>query len=154
MKNGKIQYARNRVGSAIVEMAIVLALLLNLGFGMVEFGRYYYVKNLMLNAAREGARAGAVPGATNSSVTAAVNNAMSCYNFWGGGGYIPPVPSGSWSTAVSDSTGNNNVANDPQGSTITVTVTATWGTIGAGFRPLSLIGSSKTMAASFSMLHE
>ena len=44
----------NRRGAAILEMALTLGLLLNLTFGMVEFGYYFYVKNSFANAAREG----------------------------------------------------------------------------------------------------
>lgn len=44
-------------GAAAVEMAIVLPLLLLLLGGIVDFGRAYYTKNILTNAAREGARA-------------------------------------------------------------------------------------------------
>jgi Flp pilus assembly protein TadG len=134
----------NRPGGAILEMALTLALLLNLTFGMVEFGYYFYVKNSFANAAREGARAGIVPGATNSSVTTAVTNSLTACKF----------PASSYTTAIADSTGNNNVALDTVGSTITITVSATWSTIGAGYRPLNLISSSKTVSAPVTMAHE
>jgi Flp pilus assembly protein TadG len=133
----------NRRGGAILEMAITLALLLNLTFGMVEFGYYMYVKNAFANAAREGARAGMVPGATNSNVTTAVTNALTACKF----------PTSSYTTAISDG-GSNDVSQDTQGTAITITVSATWGTIGAGYRPLSLISSSKTLSAACVMSKE
>lgn len=47
-------------GTALVEAAIVLPLLLLLVFGMCEFGRALYIANTLGNAAREGARRAAV----------------------------------------------------------------------------------------------
>jgi Flp pilus assembly protein TadG len=135
----------NRRGGAILEMALTLGLLLNLTFGMVEFGYYMYVKNEFANAAREGVRAGMVPGATNTSVTTAVTSALSGCNF----------PSGSYSTSITDTSGvADDVSTDTRGTAIEVTVSATWGTIGNGFRPLKLIGSSKTISATCVMAKE
>ncbi|GLI38928.1 hypothetical protein GHYDROH2_24290 [Geobacter hydrogenophilus] len=44
----------------MVEFALVLPLLMLLVFGMVEFGRAMYIKNMLNNAARAGARAAVV----------------------------------------------------------------------------------------------
>jgi len=41
------------------------------------------------------------------------------------------------------STSPASVGSLTAGTSITVTVTCTWGTVGAGFRPLGLIGSTK-----------
>ena len=43
-------------GQALVELALALALLIPLIFGVFEFGRAMYIKNTLLNAAREGVR--------------------------------------------------------------------------------------------------
>ena len=51
---------KSQKGSAVLEMALVLPILLMLLFGVVEFGRVLMVKQAITNAAREGARAGAV----------------------------------------------------------------------------------------------
>ena len=119
-------------------MALTLGLLLNLTFGMVEFGYYMYVKNAFANAAREGVRARNGPGATNPNVTTAVTNALAGCNF----------PTNSYSTSITDTSGNaDDVSTDTRGTAIEVTVSATWGTIGNGFRPLKLIGSAKTVSA-------
>lgn len=57
-------------GTAMVEFAIVLPLLLLLVFGMIEFGLLIYNKQILTNASREGARAGIVqaspPGVTQT----------------------------------------------------------------------------------------
>ena len=127
----------NRRGTTILEMALVLALLLNLTFGMVEFGYYFYVKNSLTNAAREGVRAGMVPGATNTSVTTAVTSALTACHF----------PTGSVTTNITDTSNNAmDVSTATIGTAIEVTCNASWGTIGNGFRPLALINSGKTVS--------
>jgi Flp pilus assembly protein TadG len=44
----------------MLEFALVLPILLLIIFGIIDFGRAFYLYNNLLNAAREGARAGAV----------------------------------------------------------------------------------------------
>jgi len=56
--------ASRRRGAAAVEMALVAPLLVLLFFGIVEFGSIFYVRNMMVHAAREGARELATQGAT------------------------------------------------------------------------------------------
>jgi Flp pilus assembly protein TadG len=51
---------RSYRGTAIVEFAIILPLLLVLLFGIIEFGIILYDKAVITNASREGARAGIV----------------------------------------------------------------------------------------------
>ena len=51
---------RKTNGSAVLEMALVLPLLIMLILGVVEFGRVLMVKQVIINAAREGARDGAI----------------------------------------------------------------------------------------------
>lgn len=51
---------RNQKGQALVEMALVIFLLFLLVFGITEFGRAMYHWNSLNNAARAGARCGAV----------------------------------------------------------------------------------------------
>lgn len=63
-------------GAAVVEFALVLPLLLMIIFGIIEFGRLFWVKEILTYAAREGGRAAIVPGATNTSVQTAISNAM------------------------------------------------------------------------------
>jgi hypothetical protein len=50
----------NQKGAAAVEFAIVLSLLLTLIFGMIEFSLAMFNRQVITNAAREGARAGIV----------------------------------------------------------------------------------------------
>ena len=50
----------NQKGATAVECAIVLFLLLTLIFGITEFGLFLFNRQVITNAAREGARAGIV----------------------------------------------------------------------------------------------
>lgn len=49
---------RSEQGTAVVEFAVILPLLLVIILGIVEFGFIFYNKALLTNASREGARAG------------------------------------------------------------------------------------------------
>ena len=65
----------NQKGATIVEFAIVLFLLLTLIFGITEFGLFIFNRQVITNAAREGARAGIVSRTTrlsNSDIAAVV----------------------------------------------------------------------------------
>jgi hypothetical protein len=51
-------FARNDRGATAVEFAIILPLLLLFVFGIIEWGLYMYNRQVITNAAREGARYG------------------------------------------------------------------------------------------------
>ena len=51
---------RRERAAAAVEMAIVLPLLLLIVGGIIDFGRFFYTQNIVVNAAREGARSRAL----------------------------------------------------------------------------------------------
>lgn len=57
-----------RRGAAAVEMAMVAPLFLLIIFSLVEFGRTFMVQQMMVNAAREGARAAVLEGSTEDDV--------------------------------------------------------------------------------------
>jgi len=67
---------RRRFGGSVLEMVLVLTILLNLTFGAIEFGYYFFVKNTMDGAAREGVRASIVAGAADSNVNTAADNVL------------------------------------------------------------------------------
>ena len=50
----------NKKGATAVEFAIVLSLLITLIFGIIEFGLFIFNRQIITNAAREGARAGII----------------------------------------------------------------------------------------------
>ncbi|MCD6526025.1 MAG: pilus assembly protein [Desulfuromonas sp.] len=57
MKKRSLQ---NERGATMVEFAIIVALLLTIVFGIIEFSVLLYNKHMLTNASREGARAGVV----------------------------------------------------------------------------------------------
>ena len=116
-----------RRGNAVLEAALVLPILLYLAFGTVEFGYFFYVKNNVQGAAREGVRAGIPPGATNTDVTNAISSQMTAAGLQSSGYTVTTTPS--------------NVSGLSPGATVTVNVQCTWGTV--GLRPLQLISTSK-----------
>ena len=73
--------ARNRRhrqrGAALVEFALVLPLLLTLVLGAIDWGWYFFIDQLVTNAAREGARSGTMlpPTSTDSDAAAAAMSA-------------------------------------------------------------------------------
>jgi Flp pilus assembly protein TadG len=121
-------------------MAMALGVLMSLVFGGVEFGYYVFVKHAIQAATREGARTAVLVGSTNSSVTTAVSNAMTNAGLSGSGYTLTTSPT--------------DITTAASGSEITVTVSCTWGVVGQGVRPLSLISSTKVMSVSVVMLKE
>ena len=94
---------RNEKGSAVVETALVVPILLLLVFGIADFGIALYRQEVLTNATREGARAGvilAVPAVTCDQVKTVVTNYLqsagwnqSLATVNASGGCAPPVPS-------------------------------------------------------------
>jgi Flp pilus assembly protein TadG len=121
----------HRRGNAVLEAALVIPILLSLAFGTVEFGYFFYVKNQLQGAAREGVRAAIAPSATNADVTSAISTAMTAYGLQSSGYTVTTSPS--------------NVSTATEGTAITVTIQCNWGTVGAGVRPMSLISASKSV---------
>ncbi len=69
-------------GTAAVEFALVLPILLLIVFGIIEFGVALYDKAVITNASREGARAGVVlksPKATSTDIQNVVLNYTSSH---------------------------------------------------------------------------
>jgi Flp pilus assembly protein TadG len=64
-------------GAALVEFCIVLPLFVTLLFGMIDWGWYFAIREIAVNATREGARTGSVAPSTataTSDATSAVRN--------------------------------------------------------------------------------
>lgn len=119
---------------------MALGVLMSLVFGGVEFGYYVFVKHAIQAATREGARTSVLVGSTNASVNTAVSNAMTNAGLSGSGYTVTTSPT--------------DITTAASGAEITVTVSCTWGVVGAGVRPLSLISTSKAMTVSVVMLKE
>ena len=68
-----MRWRRDDRGTALIEMAFTLPLLLFISLGIIEFGRAFQTWQVLTNAAREGARVAVLPGISDSMVTARVN---------------------------------------------------------------------------------
>ena len=66
-------------GAAVVEFALVLPLLLMLVLGAIDWGWYFYAREVVTNAAREGARTGSVSAVGSDDATSAASSAASTY---------------------------------------------------------------------------
>lgn len=66
----------NRAGAAAVEFAIVGPLMVMLTMGMMEVGRAVMVKQVMINASREGARTAILPSTNAEDVIAQVQSQL------------------------------------------------------------------------------
>jgi Flp pilus assembly protein TadG len=66
----------NKRGSALVETAFVLPLLMLLLVGILEFGRLFMIQHAVTNAAREGGRVAVLPYKDESDVEAAVEDVL------------------------------------------------------------------------------
>lgn len=104
-------------GSAAVEFAIVIPVLLLLVLGTVEFGRVLFLQNSITNAARVGARTMAIeasaanPNAVSDAKTQTVSAAA----------VAPALTTGQ--VAVSTSNGTSNCVVPANGTAVYVTVT-------------------------------
>jgi hypothetical protein len=65
---------RNERGTALIETAITIPIVLLVAVGIFEFGRAYQTQQVLTNAAREGARQAILEGVTDSQVTTTVRN--------------------------------------------------------------------------------
>ena len=72
MKRQSMRWRRDDRGTALIEMAFTLPLLLLISIGIIEFGRAFQTWQILTNAAREGARVAVLPGMSDSMVTARV----------------------------------------------------------------------------------
>ena len=67
---------RHERGTALLEAAITMPILLLIGVGLFEFGRAYQHAQILTNAAREGARLAMLPNATMGGVETRVRDYM------------------------------------------------------------------------------
>ena len=115
---------RDRRGSEVLEMALMMPILIGLIFGMIEFGYFFYLKHNLQAAAREGARTGATLNATDGDAVAKASAFL---------------------TAANISPGSFSISSTTSGDTITVTVQATWGNVGILHLPIIPLADSKVV---------
>jgi Flp pilus assembly protein TadG len=155
------KYIRRRGGS-VLELALTLSILFSICYGLIECGYYFYVKNTMEGAAREGCRAAIVTGGTLTAANSAIEQQLQA------AGLVPnattasgsgPCTIGNYTVTYTDATTGGaitsaNLTSMVVGDTLSTSITATWGTVGAGFRPAAIIGSAKVLTCASDMRKE
>jgi len=140
-------------GAVAVEFAILLPVFLLLVFGIMDFGHAFYMKQMVSNASREGARYGArytgsTANALNPSISSYVLNTSAANGNKGGlgltnqlVGYNPQVPTPTGPGYTNATPGNALY--------VTVTVTRPWWVVNKfvpGMGATSPISSTTCMA--------
>ncbi|HEX3356654.1 MAG TPA: TadE/TadG family type IV pilus assembly protein, partial [Tepidisphaeraceae bacterium] len=130
-RNGVTQRRRRR-GNAVLEAALVFPILLSLTFGAIEYGYYFFIKNTLQGAAREGCRGGIVSGNSNTDVTIAVAQYLKAAGLQTSATTIDTTK---FTLKVESPLGTSTTVNTlTSGSPLYVTVQGSWGTLGQGFR--------------------
>ena len=123
----------SRRGTSTVEFALVAPVFLLFLMGIIEFGRVMMVQNVLITAAREGARAAIISGATADSVIDKATSYASTCGFAGATATVDPAD-------LSDAT-----TEDP----ITVTVSVNFNDV--SWLPAPWFLNNQTLAGSTSM---
>ena len=73
----RFSHCKRRTGAALVEFALVAPLMILFTMGLIDIGRMTMVKQLLVNASREGARQATLTEATSASVQSGVLQTLS-----------------------------------------------------------------------------
>jgi Flp pilus assembly protein TadG len=65
---------KNEKGAALIEAAVTVPIILLISVGIFEFGRAYQTQQVLVNAAREGARIAVIEGTTDAEVRTRVRD--------------------------------------------------------------------------------
>jgi Flp pilus assembly protein TadG len=146
---------RGEGGAVAVEFAIILPILVLLVFGIIDFGHAWYMKQIVTNASREGARygtryTGTTANLLNPSISSYILNTSAENSNKGGLGLrdqlqgcdpAVPTPTG---LGYTDATPGNPLY-------VTVTATKTWWVVN---RFVPGLGPTKTVSATTCMAVE
>lgn len=145
-----------RKGQALVETALVLFIVVLFTFGITEFGRAMYIKNMLNNTARSAVRQAVVTGSLTLPITYPTNSFTTRPDpstdpigakIYDGLMYLTPSDKNQVTASVNCSAGCSG-ANAVNGATITVTVIAPFRSY------VQLIQISNTLAGQASMRYE
>jgi len=134
-------------GTALLETAMTLPLLLIVSVGIFEFGRAFQTQQVLTNAAREGARLAVMPGATDAAVKARVQSYLTT-------GQLPNTPGIVLDPASTVSIGGGATVNS---SLVTVTYPFQFMVLQPVARlvlPSSTLGGAFTLTAKAEMRNE
>jgi Flp pilus assembly protein TadG len=154
---------RGKDGAVAVEFAIILPILLLLVFGIIDFGHAWYMKHMMSDASREGARYGTrylTDSSGNRILPKNLNPSISSYildgttnrsSGWGLASYLPTDANPTVTLGGPGATESNvsNLAGEDL--IVTVNATKTWFVLGSlipGF------GSTETLTVTTTMTCE
>ena len=147
INRNKVTQRRRRHGSAVLEAAFVMPVLLWLVLGAMQFGYYFFIKNTLQGAAREGCRAGIVSGTNgNVDVTTAVAQYLKAAGLQTSATTIDTTK---FTLKIESPQGTSTTASSlTAGSPLYVTVQATWQNVGILMLPPQLGGlnNSKIVA--------
>jgi Flp pilus assembly protein TadG len=128
-----------RRGTATIELAMVLLLVIPLLFGLIEYGWMFLKAQEIAAAAPDGARIAATEGGTNALVSASIDQAMAQAGLAASGYSIVTVPA--------------NVASAAPGTPVKVTVSVTYSGIAITNIPF-YVPTPKDLKGSTSMVKE
>ncbi len=128
--------ASDRRGAAAVEFAVVAPIMIVLTLGMMEVGRMVMVKQIMVNATREGARLAVLPEVDTSEVEAEVESQLQNAGISGA------------TISVSPASLSSATAGTP------ITVSASVDASSISWIPKPMFSLQKTIAASTTMRRE
>lgn len=155
-------FLRRQQGASALELALILPVFLIIVFGILDFGHAWYMRQMISNASREGARYGTryqtdssghriLPKDLTPSITNYVNNSSSDNGGNGGFGLSSLLPSDANPTVTATGPGSTETNKDNLvGEDLIVTVTATknWLVID---NFISTLGTSKTITVTTTM---
>jgi len=149
----KFRRSRSRRGTAMMELAIAVPLLLFLAFGMTEYGQYFYFRTGFESAARDAARFAIPATAQLGDPVSAATRTLAASNIT----FNP-----SWMTIIDVSNGNatvTDVSAIASGHLLTCTIQTTYYPLPGVCRPLHSftgfgITNSKLVSGQCSMVKE
>ncbi|MBV8780263.1 MAG: pilus assembly protein [Phycisphaerae bacterium] len=137
-----------RKGGSVLEAALIVPILVSLGFGMAEFSYFFFVKHTLEGSAREAARNAIVPNATYTGAVTAANNSTTAAGI---STALTSVAFKDLTTGATLTSANFGTATSP-GDAIQVTVTGTWSSIGV--HPMNIIPGTKQVQGTCVMRKE
>jgi Flp pilus assembly protein TadG len=142
---------RRQDGTALIETAFTLPILLFISISVIEFGRAYQAFQVVTNAAREGARIAVLPGTSDDAVTSRVQAYLQA-------GQIPNPTSATVAidrnTSISIGSGTATASRVEVDYPFSFMVLQPVARLVAGGSSSSTLGSSFTMTAAATMRNE
>jgi Flp pilus assembly protein TadG len=136
---------RRSIGGALIEAALVLPVLFYLVLGAMQFGYYFFIKNTLQGAAREGCRAGIVLNNSNTDVTTSVAQYLKA----AGLNSSATTLDSKFTLKIEAPQGTSaNAGSISAGTALYVTIQANWGNVGIMMLPSQLGGLTTTKVVS------